>query len=107
MDEIITVFNSIHNNSKLLNVGFHTSLDVFHILMVIFLFYFVECLKIGERKLTTLEIKNKLRDCMVYGGDPYVFIKHIYLSILFHLLLFQERIKIQPWSLFLIFKLKI
>jgi len=85
------------SNSKLLSRDLSTHLTGRHIPIVVFPFSFREYLKTEKKELTEMEIKNKFRDYIVYGGYPEPLMKNIdyrdYLSILFDSILFKDIVK--------------
>ena len=85
------------SNSKLLSRELATHLTGRHLLTTIFPFSFEEYLKLENKGLTTIEIKEKLSQYALNGGYPEILSKKVelkeYLSILFSSILYKDIVK--------------
>jgi len=85
------------SNSKLLAKKLATHLTGRHFQIYIFPFSFKEYIKLDNKELTTLEIKEKLTNFLIVGGYPEPYIKNLdyveYLRTLFNSIIYKDIIK--------------
>ena len=85
------------SNSKLLSKELATHLTGRHFQIYIFPFSFKEYIKLDNKELTTLEIKEKLTNFLIVGGYPEPYIKNLdyveYLRTLFNSIIYKDIIK--------------
>lgn len=85
------------SNSKLLSREMATHLTGRHLLLTILPFSFGEILKYEGKEMTGIEMREKMREYLIYGGYPEPLIKKLdyreYLALLFSSIIYKDIVK--------------